>query len=744
MFIKLFTERFCKKNTDALFLVADTLQEAKKAGLVKNFHQAESLYRQILQHEPDNVEALHSLGMLFFQTGHLESAVEYVSKAIEVSPKDSTLYFDLGFVSGRMDELDAAITHYRQAIALQPDYIEAYYNLGIVFERLDKIDEAITCYKQIISLSPGLVDAYNSLGLALEKQGYLDEALKNYHAAINLQENNFDAYANLARVYAAQNNFQVAIENLRQALAIDPDHADANNNLGCLLAEQGKFEQALSYFQRFTELSPHDVNGYFNLGKTLYLLGQLGAARDNLKKVLSIQPDYSLAESLLLYIQLKFCDWTTYAKSRQHIVDNIKLGASGYQPLAFLAISSSAVEQKQCVENRAKNFPVPSSLWTGECYSHNKIRIAYLSNDFRDHPVCFLMAGLFEQHNREQFEVFAISLKTEAHDYGQRIKGAFDQFIDVSGQTEYEIASLLRSLEIDIAIDLMGWTYGQKLGIFAYRPAPIQVNYLGYPGTIGADYIDYIIADSYLIPPESQLFYTEKIVYLPDCFQANDDRRLMSSHRPTRSEVGVPESAFVFCSFNDSYKFNPDFFDIWMRLLKTFPNSVLWLAANNEWAKKNLLDEAKMRNVNSDRLIFAERLPYPDHLARLHLADLFLDSLPFNAGATASDALWAGVPVLTCSGEAFASRMAGSLLHAIGLPELITNNLEEYEALALELASHPKKLAGIRARLASNKETYPLFNTRRFTRHIELAYMNMWQRYQRGESPVSFAVPSVF
>jgi predicted O-linked N-acetylglucosamine transferase (SPINDLY family) len=295
-------------------------------------------------------------------------------------------------------------------------------------------------------------------------------------------------------------------------------------------------------------------------------------------------------------------------------------------------------------------------------------------------------------------------------------------------------------MEVDIAVDLMGFTGNCRTAIFAQRCAPVQVNYLGFPATMGAEYMDYIVADNFVIPEEKRSCYSEKVVYLPDCFQANDDKRVISAVTPTRADVGLPQSGFVFCSFNNSYKITPDFFGIWMRLLHKVAGSVLWLVADSDSVKNNLRAAAAERGISPQRLIFAPRISYPDHLARFRLADLFLDSLPFNAGTTASDALWAGVPVITCAGEAFASRMAGSLLSAIGLTELIAYSLDQYEALALQLAGDQALLSGIKAKLARNRDIYPLFDTDRFRRHLEAAYLTMWERARRGEPPESFAV----
>jgi predicted O-linked N-acetylglucosamine transferase (SPINDLY family) len=346
------------------------------------------------------------------------------------------------------------------------------------------------------------------------------------------------------------------------------------------------------------------------------------------------------------------------------------------------------------------------------------------------------MAGLFELHNRDQFELIAFSFGPTTNDgMRQRLQEAFDQFIEVGNMLDVEVAKFSRELGIDIAIDLKGFTGDSRPNIFANRAAPIQVNYLGYPGTMGASYIDYIIADSILIPPELQQYYTEKVVYLPDSYQANDRKREISNRKFTRAEVGLPDNSFVYCCFNNNYKILPEVFEIWMRLLNTVERSVLWLLEDNPTAAKNLKSEAAQRGIDPGRLIFAPRLPTPDHLARHALADLFIDTFPCNAHTTASDALWAGLPLLTVQGESFASRVASSLLSAIGLTELITYTLEEYETLAIELANNQQKLKGIRHKLAQNRDTTPLFDTPQFTKHLENAYLQMYERYQADLPP---------
>ena len=401
---------------------------------------------------------------------------------------------------------------------------------------------------------------------------------------------------------------------------------------------------------------------------------------------------------------------------------------------------------RQCAQNFIKNkignFPFP--LWQGEVWHNDRIKIAYLSADFRQHPVAYLMAELLERHDRGRFEIIGLSFgPDDRSEMRARLVAAFDQFLDVRAKSDAEVARLLCELKVDIAIDLQGYTRDCRPRILAHRPAPIQVNYLGFPGTMGAEFIDYIIADETVVPFEHQPFYAEKIVHLPDCYQVNDTKRKIAEWMPTRQEVELPEEGCAFCCFNNNWKITPEVFGVWMRLLHAVEGSVLWLFGDNESAERNLRKEAQARGIDPARLVFAGRLPLEDHLARHRLADLFLDTLPYNAHTTASDALWIGLPVVTRLGGSFAGRVAASLLNAIGLPELVTHSIEDYEALALRLAKDPSLLEGYRNRLATNRLTHPLFDTDRFRRHIEAAYLQMWEIWQRGEQPRSFAVEAL-
>ena len=413
-------------------------------------------------------------------------------------------------------------------------------------------------------------------------------------------------------------------------------------------------------------------------------------------------------------------------------------------PFLSLSIPASRADQLQFAKTFVSDQGSFSALWRDEIYSHDRIRIGYLSADFRHHPLAQLAVGLFEHHDKSRFEIMAISCgPDDGSDLRNRIRSAAENFIDVRGMPDSAVAEFIRRREIDILVDLSGFTQDNRFSVFARRVSPLQVNFLCYTGTMGADCMDYIIADPTVIPKDHFQFYSEKVVWLPDTYQANDRSRPIAGRRPTRSECNLPDAAFAFCCFNATYKITPEVFAVWMRLLAKREGSVLWLLETNPTAAQNLRREAEAHGITPKRLIFAPAMPLADHMARIGLADLFVDTLPYNAHTTASDALWAGVPVLTCLGDTFAGRVAASLLKAVGLPELITASLEDYEALAIKLAREPSFLTAIKAKLAGNRDTYPLFDTARFARHIEAAYMTMWERQQKGAPPQGFAVDPI-
>jgi protein O-GlcNAc transferase len=542
-------------------------------------------------------------------------------------------------------------------------------------------------------------------------------------------------------------DFDSALSSFDKALALRPDLPAALLGRCEALYGVGQYEEQTYAKLLAVELGdrePRDkAQWLYDRAILLLRVGRVAEAIPDLRKATAIDPDARLALGHLVNARMRLCDWHGLDADCDRLIAAVRAGKWVCEPFSFLAVPADAADQLQCAKTHAGNqaaVVAHSGPQKERSSGHERVRVAYVSADFREHPVAFLMAGLFERHDRARFETFAISLRRDdSSEMQKRIRGAFDQFLDVSAMDDRDAAALLRANEIDIAVDLMGYTQNARPGIFAWRAAPIQVIHLGYQGTTGAEHMDYVIADRIVLP--QQACYSEKIVHLPDCYMVNDSQRAISSRAPHRAEEGLPGSGFVFCCFNQSYKLLPATFDIWMRLLARVEASVLWLSALNATAAGNLRAQAQARGIDPARLIFARRVAsVADHLARQRLADLFLDTLPYNAHSTASDALWAGLPVLTCLGRTFAGRAAASLLHAVGLPELVTDSPEEYEALARKLALEPAALLALRSKLAANRLTHPLFDTDRFRRHIEAAYRTMWEIRQRGEPPRPFGV----
>ena len=567
-------------------------------------------------------------------------------------------------------------------------------------------------------------------GLALHQQGKLAEAEKLYQEILQQEPTYFDVLHMLAVVALQTRRIERGVELISEAIELDPNVAAAHSDLGLALSDLNRNEEALASYDKAIALKPDFAKAYYNRGNTLNQMKRYEEALASYNKALALKPDYPFLYGMWLHTKMIICDWDNLESEVAQLVEKIKCAEKISPPFTILSTSSSLDMQLRASEIWAlAKHPLNKTLpKITKRQRRDKIRIGYFSADLGEHPTAYLSAELFEKHDRSQFEVTAFS-------FGQNTNETFDRFIDVGNQSDRDAALLARKLEIDIAVDLMGHTQDSRTTIFAMRAAPVQVTYLGYPGTMGAEYIDYLIADSILIPASNQKYFSERIVYLPHSYQASDTKRRIADKSFTRAEVGLPEDAFVFCCFNQAVTINPNIFDLWMRFLRNINNSVLWLLADNVTATRNLKREARNRGISEDQLIFAPRLPMADHLARHKLADLFLDTLPFNAHATASDALWAGLPVLTCVGETFAGRVAASLLNAIGLPELITSTTQEYETLATELATNPEKLAAIKHKLASNRLTTPLFDTQKFTRHIEAAYTMMYERYQADLPP---------
>ena len=532
-----------------------------------------------------------------------------------------------------------------------------------------------------------------------------------------------------------------AREAFQRAVEADPQCAEAHLSLGTALTLSGAARRAVACYEAAIAINPGESRAHLLRGWALRQCGRLDEAIVSLETALHLQPEVpqALAEALLCYSWV--CDWDGARRMLQRLLP-IPGALHGVESSTLLAFCDDPSVQRLAARSQATRVAGSARpMAPPPRYDHERIRIAYVSRDFFAHATSFLMAELFELHDRSQFEIFAVSfIKDDGSAVRGRIEQACDRFVTLRDEPDQEIARWLRNQEVDIAVDLKGLTGFARPGVFALRPAPVQVNYLGHPGTLGAGFIDYIIADEFLIPPESQAFYAEKVAYLPDSYQVNDRKRMVSPQLPTRAEAGLPAEGLVFCCFNNNWKIAGPVFDVWMRLLAAVEGSVLWLLGDNRWAVENLRREAAARGVAPERLIFAERAPNDVHLARHRLADLFLDTLPCNAHTTASDALWSGVPIVTCAGRSFAARVAGSLLCAVGLKQLVTHSLEEYEALALALANDRERLKSLHAHLSQDRERLPLFDTPRFCRHLEQAYRRMWQTDRDGKPAATFHV----
>jgi predicted O-linked N-acetylglucosamine transferase (SPINDLY family) len=689
--------------------VAEATRQAAAFIQSGNLAEAERLCRVVLGNESNSFDALHLLGIVAARRGRFEQADQLLARALAINPKSPEAHSNRGNVQKARGHLAEALASYDRALALKPDLVDGLNNRAGALKDLERYDEALASYDGALALKPDLAVAHYNRGAVLSALKRHDEALVSYD----------------------------------RALAIKPGFAEALNNRGAALAALKRDAEALASYDRALVLRPAFAEALQNRGATLSCLGRHEEAGKALEQALKFSPDLPFARGTLLHSKMHCCEWSTYEGESKRVIADVRAGKRACEPFMFLGISDSPQDQLRCSRTWVHEQcpPSASSVWAGPRYRHDRIRLAYVSSDFRAHPLGHLMAALFEQHDRSRFETIAVSLGSDDRSpMRSRLEHAFDRFIDVRQHSDREIAKLMREMEVDIAVDRNGFTTGARPGIFALRPAPIQVSYLAYPGTTGADHIDYVIADETVIPREEQSCYTEGVVYLPDSYQVNDSKRHIAERTPTRTEAGLPDRGFVFCSFNNNYKITPQMFDIWMSLLRQVEESVLWLLEGNATAQRNLRKEAAARGVDGDRLIFAPRIAPEDHLARHRLADLFLDTLPCNAHTTASDALWAGLPVLTCMGTTFAGRVAASLLRAIGLPRLITHSLDEYKSLALELATQRALLEEVRQALERNRHEWPLFDTSRFRRHIEAAYLQMWDLYQRGETPASFTI----
>jgi predicted O-linked N-acetylglucosamine transferase (SPINDLY family) len=702
------------------------------------FEAAVESFDKAILLKPDFAEAYNNRGNALHGLRQYQAACASFDNALLLKPTLAEACSNRGNALHQMQQYQAAVESFDKAILLKPDHAQAWANRGGALTELQQYQEALESFDKSILLKLDQAENWSNRGNALQGIQQYEAALESCDRAILLKPDFAEAYNNRGNALHGLRQYQAASESFDKAILLKPDYAKAWNNCGNALVQLQRHHAAVESFTKAIHLKADYAEAYGNRGNALLELCQYQLALESFDQAILLKPAYELLTGTRLHMRQFSCDWDEIESQCRHLERRADRGERVATPFEMLGISSSPSVQKKTAEIflRDKYRSRTSLAVSPRRAKPDRIRIGYFSADFYNHATCYLMAELFELHDRSKFEIFGFSYGPDAQDgMRERVFAAMDQFVDVRTLPDRRVAQLSRELEVDIAVDLKGLTKDNRVGIFAERAAPIQVNYLGYPGTMGADYMDYLIADHTLIPQASQRHYSEKIVYLPDSYQVNDSQRFISARSWEHAEAGLPEKGFVYCCFNNSWKITPNTFAIWMRILAQVEGSVLWLMEDNPRVGDNLREEAAKRGISPQRLIFAKRLPLADHLARHSLADLFLDTLPCNAHTTASDALWAGLPVLTCMGEAFASRVAASLLRAIDLPELVTTTENTYERLAVELALDAERYQEIRKRLQRNRLTSPLFDPPSFTKHLEAAYSGMHDRYQAGLSP---------
>lgn len=737
--------------------------------------EAESLLARAAGAAPNDPTAHNNYGNVLRDLGRAEAALASYRRALELQPAYAEAHYNLGLVLQALSRHEEALASYDQAIRCNPDYAAAYNNRGVTFREMGRLREALMSYERALQVSPTHAGALHNRGVVLHELGHLDEALASYDEALLLAPSDAQTLRNRGRVLCARGDFALAQDSYRRALHLDSHDADAHYGLGVALQLAGDIEAALHSFADATAVNPRHaeahrcranllrdrgellqaLEGYDRAlaarpdhaethnyrGATLHELRRVPEALPSYERALELDPKIPGLRGVWLAAKMQVCDWSGLDANISALGRQLENGDCVAPPFSVLTLLDSPALQRRAAELWVERtcpadlrLSVPSSRERAP-----RIRIGYYSADFYHHATSVLAEGLFAQHDRERFEIVAFRFGPRADDeVTRRLAGRFDRFIDVREHSDLDVARLSREMGIDIAVDLKGFTEHHRAGIFAARAAPVQVNYLGFPGTMGASYMDYLIADRMLIPEENRRYYSEQIAYLPHSYQVNSASRSIAERSPSRAELGLPPRGFIFCCFNSVYKITPAVFDVWMRVLARVPGSVLWLLDGGELANGHLRAAAESRGIGRERLVFAPSTGLPEHLARYRIADLFIDTLPCNAHTTASDALWAGLPLVTLAGESFASRVAASLLLAVGLPELVTRSPTQYEALLVALANDAGRLGELRAHLQRQRQESPLFDLPRYVRHLEAAYVQMHERHCAGMAPETF------
>ena len=683
-------------------------------------------------------------GLCRLRLGNTEGGMESFRAALQLEPGHARAAAWLSDTLQRLGQHREAVIFLTGFLDKQRASLETLLSLGSGFLGLRDYPRALGLFERLAAAKPPAPKALIGKGLALSGENRHEEAIAALDATLALEPRDAEALIGKGVALKALRRLPEAIETYQRAIEIAPRNPNAHLNLGNALALLNRHEEALACYERVLALDPNSADALNYEGNSLNALNRQSEAVARFEKAVALDPSVTEALSSLVYTKQRRWEWAGLPEQRQYLLDRVRVRQYTANPFALLGICDDPeLHQIAARAYTRETLPAAPAAQPPQATPREKLRIGYFSADLHNHATMHLLAGVLECHDRDAFEIHAFSYGPGVEDTMRaRARATVDHFHECARLSDGAIIAAARKAGIDIAIDLKGYTQDARLAPFAARVAPVQVSYLGYPGTVGANFLDYILVDATVLPRDQQPFYDERIVHLPDSYQANDDRRVIAHATPSRAEAGLPMDGFVYCCFNNAYKITPEVFASWMRILAAVPGSVLWLLANEADAMDRLRAVAAGQGVDPARLVFGSSLPSAQHLARHRLADLFLDTLPYNAHTTASDALWAGLPILTQMGNAFAGRVAASLLNAVGLPEMITRDAAAYEALAVALGRDPARAAALKAKLATAIPTAPLFNTPRFTRHLEGAYRMMWQRHAAGLPPESFAVPA--
>ena len=761
-----FLSHQCGNNKHALHLIKKAVLSEPKNPHYRNSlglvlkemgetDEAISEFREAIRLKLDFAGAFNNLGLALQAKKEMDEAIVCFERALYLNKNLPEVHNNLGNAFRSRGMVEKAENHYQQAVALNPNFSNAYCNLGSLYQSMGRINDALYSYQKAIILNPNVGETYYNLGTLFYKKGMMEKAIYSYQKATELELGSAELYYNLGMAQEADGQLDTARLSYEKALQFNPQYAEVYNNLGNILKDEGKKYEAIDLYEKTLTIDPDFGPAYHNIGAIYQSLGEVD------KSIIYYQNALNKGESNIktlsqLILQLKkICHWEDIEKLtakleilvKDAIDKNEEMGALPYISIALFSKPHlhQAIARARSEEiirksgGKKRCHPVESRI-----HLNKKIRLAYLSNDFRSHPVSHLISGLFKLHDRNDFEVFCYSTgEDDASIYRKRIERECDHFIDIRDYSDQSASSRILDDQIDILIDLMGHTRGSRLGISALRVAPIQVNYLGFPGTTGADFMDYIIVDKIITPIEDATLYNEKFIYMPNCYLVADNSQAISKKEFVRGDFGLPEESFIFCSFNQTIKIESTMFNTWMKILHQVPGSILWLSSSGLTAEKNLKMEAEKREIAGDRLIFAEKMPAKeDHLSRISLADLALDTQYYNGHTTTVDSLWAGTPVIALKGNSFASRVSSSCLAAAGMPEMITTSLNEYETLAVELAGNKEKIHALRKKLAIDLNLSPLFDTTKWVKQLEWGLREIWHTYVASEEPHQIVIPA--